>query len=316
MRPTTSPYMDLKRIEYVITYQCTGRCTHCQMGSRINRPGETRLPPEMLAGAVREAASQYAVESVMTFGGEPLLRPEATCAVHAMATACGIPVRQVITNGHFAREAQRIRQVAQALAAAGVNSLLLSVDAFHQATIPLEAPLSFARAAQAAGIQGLALQPSWVVRASHENPYNARTRAILAAFDALRLPVAGNDIFMAGNAARHLASFYDPPSLSPHETCGALPYTEPLTHVTSVSIEPGGNVMACGFPLGNLREASLCTILARYDPFANPFMRAIVNGGLAGLLAEAQRRGIGVDMAGCHSICDVCHAVTACAYGD
>ena len=49
----------------------------------------------------------------------------------------GIPVRQLITNGFFSRDGDRIKEAAGRLAQSGVNNLLLSVDAFHQETIPL-----------------------------------------------------------------------------------------------------------------------------------------------------------------------------------
>lgn len=79
------------------------------------------------------------IASVMTFGGEPLLYPETVFAIHEAARAAGVPKPQIITNGFFcAKQAQR-EETARRLAQCGVNDVLLSVDAFHQETIPLGA---------------------------------------------------------------------------------------------------------------------------------------------------------------------------------
>ena len=89
-----SKYMDINRIEFVVTWQCGGKCLHCQMGDNINMPNSH---PHVLADyaieAVKKIASVYDVESVMTFGGEPLYYPEVTAAIHKAATECGIKTR-------------------------------------------------------------------------------------------------------------------------------------------------------------------------------------------------------------------------------
>lgn len=61
-------------------------------------------------------------------------------------------MRQLITNGFFSRDGDRIKEAAGRLAQSGVNNLLLSVDAFHQETIPLGPVKQFAEAAKAAAI--------------------------------------------------------------------------------------------------------------------------------------------------------------------
>ena len=68
---------------------------------------------------------------------EPLLYTDAVCSIMTTAKKLGIPKRQVITNGFFSKNTDKIREVAWRLAKSGVNDLLLSVDAFHQETIPL-----------------------------------------------------------------------------------------------------------------------------------------------------------------------------------
>ena len=304
-----NPYLNINRLEFILTERCTGRCRHCSVGDRVAHPKGTHVPQEAAVQAVRELAELYAVQSVMTFGGEPLLYPEVTCAIHRTAMQCGIPKRQLITNGFFSREESRIRAVAQELAEAGVNDLLISADGFHQETIPLEPVRIFAEAAKEAGIETVRFSPAWVVNESFDCPENTRTREVLACLGDMGVPVGeGNDVFLAGNAIEHLRHYYPAARLDSADCCGSMPYTEPLTNQTSLSIEPNGNVTVCGFVIGNVCHESMRAIAERYDPLADEGMRAAADG-VPGLLALAEKRGIAVDMTRCWSVCDLCRMV-------
>ncbi len=305
-----NPYLKPTRLEFVVTDRCTGRCRHCSVGERVRHPRPERHVPEVASvEAVRFLAARYPMDSVMTFGGEPLLYPEVTCAIHRAATQAGIAWRQIITNGFFSRDRARIRAVARMLAEAGVNDVLLSVDAFHQERIPLEPVRMFARALQDAGVDRARLHPAWVVNAVFDCPENAHTREVLASLADTGLPVnSGNDVFLSGDAARNLAAYYPPPCLNPAEGCGSMPYTDPLTEQSSLSIEPDGSVTVCGFVIGNVKYESMEAIIDRYDPFADEGMRAAA-AGVPGLLALAEKRGIDVNLRGCYSVCDLCRRV-------
>ncbi len=304
-----NPYLDINRLEFILTDHCTGRCRHCSAGERVAHPRGTHVPKEAAVRAVRELADMYDMQSVMTFGGEPLLYPEVACAIHCVAKECGIPKRQIITNGFFSRDENRICEVAQSLADAGVNDLLLSVDGFHQETIPLETVRQFALAVKAAGIEKARFSPAWVVNEGFDCPENTRTRQVLAALADTGLPVhEGNDIFMAGNAVKHMSHYYPPAQLNMADSCGSMPYTEPLTNQSSLSIEPNGDVTVCAFVIGNVGRESMADIVARYDPFADEGMRAAAQG-VPGLLALAEKRGVTVDLSRCYSVCDLCRMV-------
>ena len=87
-----------------------------------------------------------------------------------------------------------------------------------------------------------------------------------------------------------------------------MPYTEPLTSQTSLSIEPSGDVTVCGFVIGNVCTETMRDIVARYDPYADEGMRAAAQG-VPGLLALAEKRGVKVDLSRCWSVCDLCRMV-------
>jgi hypothetical protein len=56
-------------------------------------------------------------------------------------------MRQITTNSFFSRNYAEIERVARIIAQSGANDVMLSVDAFHQETIPLEYVLQFAASA-------------------------------------------------------------------------------------------------------------------------------------------------------------------------
>ena len=243
---------NLNKIEFVVTYACTGKCKHCSEGDHSSC-GE-RIDPQIATDAVRKIAVEYDIQTVMTFGGEPLLYPDAVYAIMTAAKELNIPRRQIITNGYFSKNAEKIREVTERLAACGVNDLLLSVDAFHQETIPLEVVTQFAAEVKACGIP-IRLQPAWLVSATDDNPYNRKTREILDSFADMEIPVGeGNVIFPEGNALKYLAEYFT-------DELPENPYVEDPRDVRCVSFSPNGDVLG-----GNVYERDIMEIIKDYKP--------------------------------------------------
>ena len=243
---------NLNKIEFVITYACTGRCKHCSEGDHAVC-GES-ISPSAARDAVRRIAAEYDIETVMAFGGEPLLYPDAVYAIMAAARDMRVKRRQVITNGYFSKNSEKIREVAKSLAECGVNDLLISVDAFHQETIPLSVVREFIGAAQSRGIS-MRLQPAWLVSPEDENSYNTRTREILADLADFGVPTSeGNIIFPEGNAKKYLAEYFV-------DEMPENPYREDPCQIKCVSFEPDGSVFG-----ENFYKTDIMEILEGYSP--------------------------------------------------
>ena len=243
------------KIEFVVTLACTGKCRHCSQG---DHDGCTEhIDAEIASEAVRKICAHYDISTVMTFGGEPLLYPETVCAIQRTAAELGVARRQVITNGFFSRNKDRIKAIARDLAQNGVNALLLSADAFHQETIPLDPVMFFAECAVDAGIP-IKLQPAWLVSAEDQNPYNMKTREIIRAFDRLHIPLnQGNVIFPAGNALKYLREYFT-------ETAAPFsPYEEDPEDIKTISFDANGDVLN-----GNVYKTDILEIIRTYRPKA------------------------------------------------
>lgn len=244
---------NLNRIEYVITLACTGRCKHCSEGDHKNSGGS--IDKDAAVQALRKVAKVYPIETVMTFGGEPLLCPETVFAIHAAARDLNIPHRQIITNGFFSRDPEKIRAVAIGLAGSGVNDILLSVDAFHQETIPLEPVMIFAKSVKDVGLL-IRTQPAWLVSEDDNNIYNVKTREILKLFSDIEIePNDGNVIFPSGNAVKYLGEYFDP------ENPISDPYVEDGRDVRSLSFSENGDVLG-----GNIYKNDILEIISSYIP--------------------------------------------------
>ena len=246
-----NPYLqNLRKIEFVVTYACTGKCKHCSEGDH-SAYGE-HIDAEAAALSVEKVAECCPIQTVMTFGGEPLLYPDAVFSIHRAATRMQIPHRQVITNGYFSKDVSRMKWMAQNLKEAGVNDLLISADAFHQETIPLDTVKRFALLAREEDIP-IRIQPAWLVGEKDTNIYNQMTNRILDEFRSLGFFIGqGNVIFPEGNAKKYLGRYFT----SNH---AENPYTEDPRDIKCLSFDPNGDILN-----GNLYQKDILDILRDY----------------------------------------------------
>lgn len=224
----------LKRLEFIVTLDCTGKCKHCSVGECLYTG--KYLDKEIASNVVYELADKFDLESIMTFGGEPLLHPDCVCAIHTAATEMKIPKRQLITNGFFSKKIDKIKSVCENIARSGVNDLLLSVDAFHQDAIPLDIVKIFAKEMVDSGVN-IRTNPAWLVSKEHDNSYNNFTHKILKEFEQLGIEEGlGNIVFPEGNAVKYLGEYF--------EGVGEYtnPYAEDPKDLKSISIEADGTL--------------------------------------------------------------------------
>jgi len=302
--------IDIKRIEIVTTRACSSKCKHCSVDLDDSDKGGINAQKAIVA--IKKLTDRYNVETIMTFGGEPLLYAETVCKIHSAARDCGIEGRAVITNGFFSRNAERIKHVAASLAASGVDNIYLSVDAFHQEHVPINFVTQFAEAVLKQKIPTFRVHPAWLVNKDNENSYNEETKRLLTIFEDMGIETSsGNDIFPAGNATKYLGEYFNTPTreMDLSIPCGEMPYTAPPNEVECVSIEPNGDLSLCSFAIGNIYEEDVLEILDRYDPYSNPITLALIKGGAAGLLSYAESVGITVDTSDCYSACQVCKKI-------
>jgi hypothetical protein len=102
-------YIDVQRIEYMITYECNSRCKHCMLGDEKRGRKPRSISSDLATRIIREITREYSPTSVMTLGGEQWLFPEVVCAIHRAAKVQGIPRREIINNAGYPRSETEFR---------------------------------------------------------------------------------------------------------------------------------------------------------------------------------------------------------------
>ena len=243
---------NLNRIEFVVTMACSGKCKHCSQGEHKSNDN---IDKGLSANAVRKIAKEYNINSVMTFGGEPLLYPETICEIHKAAKEMNIPHRQLITNGYFSKDFDKIKLVAELIVDSGVNEILLSVDAFHQETIPLPYVKVFAENIKNTGVK-IQVHPAWLVSPTDDNPYNNKTRELLAEFNKIGIGTSdGNVIFPSGNALKYFSEYFDSSKIEQN------PYLEDPENIKAICFSANGDILG-----SNIYKQDISEILSSYKP--------------------------------------------------
>ena len=243
---------NVNKIEFVVTNVCTGKCKHCSQGDHLEE--KQLISVETAVDAVRKILSLYDIKTVMTFGGEPLLHKNAVFEIMKVAYEMNIPKRQLITNGYFTKDINEIKEVAKEIASCHINNLLLSVDAFHQETIPLEIVRKFAEELIKNDVP-FKLQPAWLVSQSDNNQYNIKTKEILNSFSDLDILISeGNVIYPEGNAVKYLSEYFNNNTVS-------NPYEDDPYDITCISFSANGDVLD-----DNINQKDIIDIIKDYNP--------------------------------------------------
>lgn len=303
-----SEYVNIKRIEFIVTYRCNSHCRHCTLGSSKRRMEPFAIDDKLSLNVINGITREYTPSSIMTFGGEPLLFHNTVCSIHGAAKLHGIESREIITNVGWPRSVAEFRGVAFQLAESGVTTMAISVDSFHQQFIPLEIVERNVKALKDAGIPRLGWNPCWVVSREHDNPWNRCTKEILDQLEHLDVPeLFGNNVQPSGNALVHLREYMPTKVPDPTGSCKDVPYANRLDNITNISIEPDGSVAVCKeLIIGNIRTREINEIMEGYNPYMIPETAAILRGGMNQLTELARIQGIEPDPDGYYSICDMC----------
>lgn len=242
---------NLNKIEFPVTYLCTGRCRHC---SEADKTFKGHISGDKAAEVITKVSEIYGVEQVLLFGGEPLLFPEECYKMFHAAKKSSVKKLTVITNGWFSKDVDYNCSVAEKLVESGCNRVLISVDAFHQETIPLEPVVIFAQKLESLQKGIVKTNPAWIKGRGALNGFDSETSRILKRFSDIGISEAsGNVVFPAGNALKYLSEFFEPNKRYIN------PYEEDPQDLRTLSVDPDGSVLG-----GNIYQEDISDILSRY----------------------------------------------------
>ncbi|MBX6359739.1 radical SAM protein [Pseudacidobacterium ailaaui] len=253
------------------TMTCPLTCAHCIVESSPKAQG--KMKKEVAEGYLR-VIPKYS-DTVCFTGGEPFLYFNEVLDLVRQAKALGLKITMVSGAGWVrVDKAEIARERVSLLKEAGLNSLCISWDEYHEAGAPREQPLLLASLANECGLQVLVRS---VIPATCNYQEQEKVFAgIPIHYQPVKLIQLG--------AAKKLPKeqFYQYDGL-PRGRCSV---------VYSPAIEPDGNVYACCGPgrfslpsspliLGNTNREDLDTIFARAT--ADPIFEALALVGPYGL---------------------------------
>ena len=296
----------LRGLDIILTYECTSRCAHCCYRAG---PGHNETMTVAEVESYLAAVADQSLEWILLFGGEPFLFPDLLRA--SVAAAAPLARVLVFTNGCWATDPDAARQQLADLQAAGLDYILFSVDAFHQAHVPLERIAIGLEAARELGYHTIEIDNRCLGEPDADNFFNRRTRDIMTRLaelcDLTGVNVLQGPSRMVGRAADQLSPYLATQTTPPTE-CPLPGYLGgDLRAPTGVEIHPGGWVNLCaGLALGNARQRPLDEVLADYDPDAHPIIGVLASDGPPGLLRMARERGY-TPAAGYADGCHMCY---------
>ncbi|WP_028973441.1 radical SAM protein [Spirochaeta cellobiosiphila] len=246
---------------------------------------------------------EYSIDSVMTFGGEPLLYPDSTIGILNYAKELGIPSRQIITNAFWTNNKSKIDEICLALEKAEVNNILISIDYFHNEKLNYNiVEYSIARLLTTK-LKGIQLHPCWFESSEGDNQFDNKTRELLNYFSQkYNIKISrGNVLFPAGRALENFPNRFKTISNINEIDCKILPYTDKPDKIESICINPYGII------------DSLCTdemevddFLENYNPYRDKIMEMFLNEGIEKVLLYAEELSIDFDITEYYSVCDAC----------
>ena len=282
---------DLKPISmlsFLISYKCTNECKHCALLASPNQD-DIKMNLGDLKRYMEDIISNYAVQEIGFFGGEPLLNFDLLVSFIKEVKKYNIPKIGLPTNGYWGKNDSIAKKYALKLKQAGLNNIGFSVDAFHQEFVPLDDVKRAIRAIHEAGIEIIYLVAQNLGGTEEKNIFNEKTKEITDVlsheFDFCQLITS--DLQVRGRAVNQLSRYY---SLTTIPTDKCLIFKFPM-----FMIDPNGWVfhqLCHGITIGNAKEKSLSEIVSEFNYRKHPIIgKVAVKGGPINLLEIAIEKG-------------------------
>ncbi len=315
-------FVDLERVELILTYRCNSNCSHCLIQPHIYH-NET-LSVSNVRKITENICKFHNPISIMGFGGEPILAIESCIEMLKVAKKYQIPHRQILSNGYWVKNLNKnniknIKRIGHRLADAGLNSIKISVDFFHQENIPIEIPLEVGKVLDMLDVSEVEFSPRWIGGKDVENIYNTKTKDYLSKVKDEALKIDEGDVIQKrGNALKELSAYFKPIKITGDEKCPLLDEdfegnvsknesSHSLLNIKNICISPTGDVIVGkNIIIGNAISEDLTDILANYNPFEFPDLAAIIRKGLRGLMDLGEKEGIKLPKGPFYSVCDAC----------
>lgn len=115
-------------INFTVTDKCNIACDLCAPGCSPLLTGN--ITADQMVSVYKEVAENFSIKQIVFTGGEPTIFLKHILAFLNTVNH-GCEIIRIVTNGSFARSANKARETVDRLKSHGVNEIALSVDDFH-----------------------------------------------------------------------------------------------------------------------------------------------------------------------------------------
>lgn len=290
--PRVESLMQVKGVDFLLTFKCPSKCKHCSYKAGPERSGHMKLADA--EKYLEELADTQPLQSIGAHGGEPFLYFELLKHIMEKAKELEVQGTWTITNGYWAKTKALAKRKLVELKEAGLKSMTFSVDGFHQEYIPLENVRNGIEAAVSVGLNRVCVDSYFLGSPNSDNVYNDLTKKAIKSLRNLdKVEIYTRQASFKGRAAELLTKYVDLKAEPPTGKC-PLPFWigGDLKSPETVEIDFEGNVTLCpGICIGNTKNQSLAQILQSYDCLEHPILSIIAEEGPLGLLKIATAKG-------------------------
>ena len=284
--------MQVYGASFLITFRCPSKCEHCVYNAGPSQVGHVN-PNDANKWLITLAKSQQ-FEWLTLHGGEPFLYLDLMRTIFKTASELGIPRRGAITNGYWAKNQSKAREILESLIDAGLNRITFSVDGFHQQYINIENVKLGIEAALSLGIDKIWVDSYCLESLEAENEYDRLTKLVLA--EVSRMTGVEYSLYPVDfeGRAQSLHHHVEMSSEIPQGHC-ELPFWlgGNLQNPEVVEIDYNGNVTLCpGICIGNAKTDTLSEVIDGYNWIDHPIIRILVERGPIGLYGLAIQHGL------------------------
>jgi len=296
--------MNIKGLDYLLTFECNSRCRHCCYLAGPQRPGF--ISPDQAEQWLTELYEIQPLQTITIHGGEPFLYFDVMLHVLKKARGLGVQKRWVITNGFWAKDYDIAKEKLTVLKEAGLTAITFSVDAFHQEYVPFDNVRIAIECAAQIDLETVAIDSYFLFAEERKNTYNIRTKEYLDNLGMIyNIEINKFAAHFTGRAARLLIEQDYTQEQIPKGRCRPPFWLGgDLRDPETIEIDCEGNVSLCpGISIGNARKQSLTEIIRSYDYEKHPIVKIIVEKGPIGLYKLACSYGY----KGTKKFVDECH---------
>ncbi len=289
-------------LSFLISYKCTNECKHCALRGSPNQDKIT-IELEDVKRYLQDITSNYKIDEVGFFGGEPLLNFDLLVSLIEEVNRFDISKIGLPTNGFWGNNESTAKEYAQKLKKAGLFRISFSVDAFHQEFVSLDIVKRAIKAAHEAGIEWIAVLSQYLGSQDEKNVFNEKTKAMTGELskEFEFFHQINSELNVMGRAANELTNYFSTTVIN-SERC--LVFKIPM-----FMIDPNGWVFhhSChGICIGNAKEKSLSQIMSEFNYRKHPIIgKVVAKGGPQNLLEMAIEKGY-EPLSGYADKCHVC----------